>query len=255
MKNQLCIFKLVAIVIGWLLLVDPTYAQDSKDPSDSDRVDVSDLEKKYWAPKDTDFGVVQNRTYEKKNRVSVSLQGGPIINDPYSEGFAASLSANYFLSERYGVELSYIAADMKNGRSTEDFKNSVGSGVAPDFGRFTGYYGIGFNWVPIYAKMSVLGKKIIYFDMAITPTIGIAEYEQVWDDSATRDQQRAIKQTALSYGIDITQYFFLTNHFAIRADLKNRWFQEEVIGYRNRQPLRTIQNHTSIFLIGATYYF
>jgi hypothetical protein len=31
----------------------------------SEKVDVTDLEKKYWASKDTDFSVVQNRVYSK----------------------------------------------------------------------------------------------------------------------------------------------------------------------------------------------
>lgn len=247
------------LVLGFLLLsgsilVFSAEAQEESVLNKSDKVDVSDLEQKYWAPKDTDFGVVQNRTYAKKGRPSLSVQGGPVINDSYSEGYALGATANYFFSERYGIELSYTSADMKNGQATDNLKG-FGSGVAPDFGRFSSFYGIGFNWVPIYAKMSFLGSKIIYFDMAITPQIGIASYDQVWDDSVTRDQQRTIQQSSFSYGIDVTQYFFLTNHFAIRADLKNRWFQEDVIGYRTRQTLRTIQNHTSIFVIGATYYF
>src|ERR1700731_3336923 len=52
-----------------------------------DKVDISDLENKYWAPKDTDFSVVQNRTYTKAHRFALSALIGPIVNDPYSTGY------------------------------------------------------------------------------------------------------------------------------------------------------------------------
>src|SRR5690349_4976024 len=45
----------------------------------SEKLDVSDLENKYWAPKDTDFSVVQNRTYTKEHKLFLSGEFGPDI--------------------------------------------------------------------------------------------------------------------------------------------------------------------------------
>ena len=47
--------------------------KSSKKATKTDKVDISDLEQKYWAPKDTDFSVVQNRTYTKEKRFTFSL--------------------------------------------------------------------------------------------------------------------------------------------------------------------------------------
>src|SRR5690349_4425346 len=55
----------------------------AKPDDKSDKLDISDLEQKYWAPKDTDFSVVQNRTYTKAGKLGVSLMTGPIINDTF----------------------------------------------------------------------------------------------------------------------------------------------------------------------------
>src|SRR5687768_17351365 len=47
----------------------PADAAGVKKP-ESEKLDIQGLEEKYWAPKDTDFSVVQNRTYTKAKRFS-----------------------------------------------------------------------------------------------------------------------------------------------------------------------------------------
>mgnify|MGYP001189047234 FL=1 len=221
-------------------------------PAD-DKVDISDLENKYWAPKDTDFSVVQNRTYSKTHAFFLTPQWGRPINDAYSEGNYVGGTANYFWSERYGVQATYLSADLENNDSTNDLAN-FGGGVQPDHGKITGYYGVGFNIVPFYAKMSFWGKRIIYFDMAFTPTVGMTQYDQVMEGGNSG-------KSAFTYGLDVTQYFFFTKWFAIRADLKNQFHTQEVVKYRNSMGMLKGDKvsdksmHDTLFLIGATFYW
>ena len=243
-------------VVAFVIASAPTFAQTpaNKPAKGDDKVDISDLENKYWAPKDTDFSVVQNRTYSKENRYFLSLEYGAPVNDAYSEGSLFSVTGNYFFTERYGVQLTYLHADLKNNQATNDLTNFGLTGVQPDHGRLSDYYGIGFNYVPFYAKMSFLGKKIIYFDMAVTPTLGMTKYTQLLRDSS-------LSKNALTYGFDITQYFFFTNYFAIRADLKNQWYSQDVLKYSNTgsakqgDPAGTKFNHDILFLLGTTFYW
>lgn len=222
---------------------------------DSDKVDITDLEQKYWAPKDTDFSVVQNRTFTKDGKIFVSLQAGPLVNDYYSEGLLYGGTLSYFFNERHGIQATYLGADLKDSDPTKQLTN-FGSGVSPDFGRFTSYYGVGYTFVPFYAKMSFLGSRIMYFDMAITPTIGMTQYDQVLED-------RKNGKSSMTYGIDVTQYFFLTENFAIRADLKNQWFAEEVVSFRGNagqgivkgQKVRDENTQFTTFMLGLTLYF
>ena len=221
--------------------------------SKSEKLDISGLEEKYWAPKDTDFTVVQNRTFTKDKKIGVSLLAGPVINDNFSEGIDLSLTANYFFSERHGVEFTYIHSDMSDNQTTEAFKTTIasGSGITPDHSKTTSYIGLGYNFVPIYAKVSFLDRKILYFDMAITPTIGVVSYDQ----QLKPDKGGTKSKTAITLGLDITQYLFLNKYLALRADIRNRWYKEELLNYREGTKIKDQTTQATIFLVGATLFF
>jgi outer membrane beta-barrel protein len=219
-----------------------------------DKVDISDLENKYWAPKDTDFSVVQNRTYTKEHRWFLTGQWGRPVNDQWNEGNVFGATGNYFFSERYGMQLMYTKGDLHNSQAVEDVAH-YGSGIQPDHGRFNSYYGVGFNVVPFYAKMSFWGRRIIYFDMAFTPTVGMTQYDQIMETHKTG-------KSAFTYGIDITQFFFFTNWFALRADLKNQWHTEEIVHYRGNgsnysegEKVRDKGIQDTMFLLGVTFFY
>jgi outer membrane beta-barrel protein len=218
-------------------------------PSKDDRVDISDIESKYWAPKDTDFSVVQNRTFPKEKRLAGSVQGGKLVNDNFNQGYSTNLSLNYFLTERFGAQLDYTLSDYHDSSATRGF---IDQGGSPNYGRTKSYYGIGANVVPFYAKMSAWGKKIIYFDMAITPTMGMTNYEGLTLDSGTRPK------SAFTYGIDVTQWFFLYRFLAVRIDLRNRWFSEDVTIYNGPgegTKLKTTNTNNTLLLFGITWFF
>lgn len=227
----------------------------SSAPANTDgKVDISDLENKYWAPKDTDFSVVQNRTFSKDNKFLVTPFWGRVMNDPYSEGNLFGVTGNYFWSERMGVQVQFLKANLEDNNATRDIGTLGGPGAVPDHGKVTGYYGVGYTIVPFYAKMSFWGSRIIYFDMAFTPHIGMTTYDQ---QRASGDKSKS----SLTYGIDITQMFFINKWFAIRADLRNQWRSEEVVKYRTvgsaaeGSKLRDPFQHDTMFMIGATFYF
>ncbi|MEK6555886.1 MAG: outer membrane beta-barrel domain-containing protein, partial [Bdellovibrionota bacterium] len=215
-----------------------------------DKLDISELEQKYWAPKDTDFSVVQNRTYTKAGKLAASFMYGPIVNDTFSSGMNAGLLLNYYKDERFGFQAHYISSDLSNSDATKKFFKLSGGATAPDFNRVKDYYGLGFNFVPFYAKMSVMGQKIIYFDMQITPTIGMTKYEQQQENGGGKSEN------SFSYGLDVTQYFFFSKSLAVRFDLQNRWYKQDVVAYKS--PFAKVRSgeteNTTMFLFGLTYF-
>lgn len=220
-----------------------------------EKVDISDLENKYWAPKDTDFSVVQNRTYTKEKRFFLSLQYGIPVNDQYSTGNLYGFTGNYFFSERHGIQVQYIRADEHPNQSVSDLATNFSSGVYPDHGRKNSSISVGYNFVPFYSKMSVMGKKIMYFDMAITPTLGNTMYTQM-KKSGNSDQN------GLTYGVDITQFFFFTNYIAARVDWKNSWYTQKVVHfqgnsgkYNEGDPALNRGIHDSSILLGLTFFY
>ncbi len=221
----------------------------SKSPTSAgdvnEKVDVTDLEKKYWASKDTDFSVVQNRIYTKANRFALSLQYGTLVNDPWSDGPTMSGNLAYYFSERLGVEAHYEKTNSVDNKALINLKAQSGTA---NRGKIMGYQGLSANWVPFYAKMSVLNGTIIYFDMAISPGVGVTNYDQ---QLLSGNQSK----TAPTVSLDITQSFFFNKYMAFRVDYKNRWFQEQILSYNTGASVSTETSQTSMLLFGLTFFY
>lgn len=213
----------------------------------SDKVDISDLEQQYWAPKDVEFNVVQNRLYSKQNRFAVTLATGPLITDSFSSGLVHGITGNYYFSERYGVELHYSRYSLSDSKVIQGFIND--QGVAADYNRQVSFVGASFNWVPIYAKLSLLEKKILYFDMSVSPGIGMMTYEH---QTINHDGGR---ESAIAFTLDVAQHYFLSKEFALRLDMRNRFYNDKVIDYRTKTYEKTKGNHSVTVQFGFTYYF
>ncbi len=222
-------------------------ASASAPQGSGEKMDVSDLEKKYWAAKDTDFNVVQNRLFSKAGRLALTLNYGMYVSEPWSKGGTYGASLNYFFSERAGVELAYSKTDSSDNDATSRLKAQSGS---PNHTKLKGYYGLGYNWVPFYAKMSFLNSSIVYFDMSITPGLGMVQYEQ------QKEEGNALQSTP-GFSLAITQHYFLTKWVALRLDYKNFWYNEDMIAYRiGSRSLNTsgIKND-SLLMGGFTFYY
>lgn len=227
---------------------------EKKAESPSDKVDISDLEQKYWAPKDVEFSVVQNRLYSKAGRFAITPHLGPLVTDSFSTGPVWGLSGNYYFSERYGVEVTYDKYQLENSVVYESFLQE--NRTSPDFNRQEDYYGAAFNWIPIYAKISLLDQRIMYFDMSFSPGIGLMTYTQQLEGG----DGNTIVAPALS--LDIAQHYFLSKELAIRIDMRNRLYKDEVVKYRKTSTfnnkgdfVKERLNHSITIQFGLTFYF
>lgn len=218
-------------------------------PAADKKIDISDLENRYWTEKDKEFSVVQNRIYTKAHKFSVAPSFGTIINDPFTTTLNYGLTANYYFNEREGVGMDLW---MTSSTVAEFVPRIASLGGAPDHNIAKGYLGFNYQWIPIYAKMSLLEKKIIYFDMGISPGLGAT-----WMRSAaygttpppTKDQY------ALTLAVDVFQQFFLAEKFAVRLDLKNHLYPETIYGGVSGTQLSTKMTYNCSVLFGFTYFF
>lgn len=200
-----------------------TPAKPTADDRGSDKLDLKKLEDKYWSAKDSDFSVVQNRTYTKDNRFFFSLAYGPMMNDAYSTGRNTAFSAGYYFSERWGLEVSHEAGDLKQNTSTEAFIKE--NAFAPNYNTFESATSLNLIFVPLYAKMSFLDKKILYFDMQFSVGVGTMQYEiqKASGNTPATLVENNEKKSALVYNFDVTQQIFFHKNFAIRFDIKNKF--------------------------------
>lgn len=213
-------------ILMFILTASQAFAQqpaDSKgEQRGSDKLDIKKLEQKYWAAKDDDFSVVQNRRYVKAERFYLTGAGGIPFNDPYSTGTIMSGSLGYFFNERWGLEASYNSASLSDNDAVKQFVDTYG--VIPDHNVFKSSYFLSGIWVPFYAKMSVVDKAIIYFDMGLSFGLGTLNYE-------ITQVEGNLAKSAFAYKLGVFQQIFFSEHFAIRADLVNTWSTQDRMKY------------------------
>ncbi len=226
---------------------------------DSDKLDIQKLEQKYWSAKDDDFSVIQNRAFQKEKRGFLSLNYGIPFNDPNSVGSLKGLNLGYFFNERFGLELNYVNASFGFNDTVDYFKKRYG--VLPDHNTFKSAQTLMAYWVPIYAKMSLLDKKIIYFDMGFGLGLGSTTFEQnsctVLENCKSGTGLEGITKSSKSsshYAFSIMQQFFLSEHWAIRIDLINRYTNESRVNSTNGQDIGSKMINDTAFQFGVTFW-
>ncbi len=237
-----------------------------KEDRGSDKLDLKKLEDKYWSAKDTDFTVVQNRTYTKANKVYLSLSYGPLVNDAYSYGRHTNFAGGYYFNERFGVELAHEVGNLKDSDSTDVFLNR--NGFAPDYNTFESYTSVNFIVVPFYAKMSFWDRKIMYFDMQFAAGLGNLKYQiqksAPFNPNTQSRTPNPEDATTMAYNLDVTQQLFFHENFAIRLDVKNKWSKQRKERYfintssgqtENDRSLGTITQQDTSILLGLTIFY
>ncbi|MBL7669530.1 MAG: outer membrane beta-barrel domain-containing protein [Bdellovibrionaceae bacterium] len=216
--------------------------------TESEKLDVQKLEQKYWSAKDDDFSVVQNRAFPKEKRWYLNLSYGMPLNDPFSAGVIIGTNLGYYWSERWGMEFNYRKASFHDNETTATFVAE--KSVYPDVNRFQAQKVLNVTWVPLYAKMSWLDRKIIYFDMGLQLGVGQTEYQIVRDGGNE-------KNTGMTTTLNLMQHFFFTERLALRIDFTNTWTTESRARYYTSPSLgdRTLPSRTindSSLMIGLT---
>lgn len=230
-----------ATSVGTATLTSPTVPTGN-----SDKLDVEGLEKKYWSAKDDDFTVVQNRTFTKNKKFYVSLMTGKMVNDGFIEGSPNSISLGYFFNEKNGINLDYTSYVTKNNSVTNQFIGQ--NGASPSYNSLMNTTSIRYFWSPIYAKVSLLEKKILYLDFAIGVHAGQTGYRVMTLAGGE------VKKTT-HYGFDISQLWFLNKSFAVRFDIRNSWSSQEQKNYRTTVDLGSDRFQDNSWLLGFNFFF
>lgn len=197
-----------------------------------DSVDIKKLEDKYWTAKDDEYGVIQNRTFSKMNRFYGSLVYGPLINDPFAKSRAIGLMGGYFFSEELGIEFSFYNYDSSQNDTVTAYEQQFG-GAKPDYNLIKASKTVSVVYSPFYAKMSLMNKSIMYFDMGVTAGIGLSDYEIQKVDKDGSGNKTGSNETKSSPHIEIgvMQQLFINQNMAFRLDIKNTYYQQDTKQY------------------------
>lgn len=236
--TKLTLLTLLTVIVCGSL---PAFAQEKNAPTlpssnpvktGSDKVDLKKLEDKYWAAKDDEYGVIQNRTFAKSGKFYLSLVYGPLINDPYAKARATGGMLGYYLSEDWGIELNYLNYNSEKNQTVTDFQQFAG-GANPDFNLLKSTKALALTYTPFYAKMAFMNKAILYFDMGFTLGLGQTDYEiqKVTKDSLNNKTQSNETKSAPHVEIGVMQQLFLSQYFAFRLDIKNTFYKQKMQTY------------------------
>ncbi|MES2768991.1 MAG: outer membrane beta-barrel domain-containing protein [Bdellovibrionota bacterium] len=210
----------------------------------SEKVDIQQIEQDYWQQKDTEFHVVQSRRFTKEKRPFVNLGYGLLINDSFTKGSSLNLSSGYYFKEQHGFEVSYSQFDVKNSKTTDEI---IVAGGTPAYNKLNYQLAATYNWMPIYGKVSVFDKSIIYFDMGVHVGLALVDYDHALQAGDKQDSSVALV-------LDISQQFFLSEKWAFRFDVKNRFYKQDRLDYVTGAAKDDSEHNVSA-VFGFTYYF
>jgi outer membrane beta-barrel protein len=187
--------EMTAFLVFSAVTVAPmAYSDDTTPPptqTPTARLPVDKMKEKYWnkGNEDMEVRVVQNRLYSKAHTFELGLFVGSIATDPFLSVKNYGASLGYHLSDYFGIVLlgwkdsvqPSSALTLLQGPPT----NTTANTNDPNY-----FIGGELDFVPLYGKLSLVGKSIIYFDTHldlgcgdtstetgkyITPFVGIGE--------------------------------------------------------------------------------
>ena len=155
-------YRIVPILIFAIASSTGLAGEKKKSTRKVEKVNVNNIQKRYWAhDNQANVGVVQNRLYTKANHFQVSAISGILVSDPFLSVKAFGLSLGYHFSEYLSVH-ALGWRSLTSGSSALDTLNDFGQTANTVEPRF--YAGSEVQWSLLYGKLSLLGKKIIYYD-------------------------------------------------------------------------------------------
>jgi outer membrane beta-barrel protein len=186
------------------LLATGVLAQESAPEDAPEYLEVEKVKEKYWAQgEDSQLGVVQNRLYSKANKFHLGVMFGRSMNDPFLSTSLVGGNAGYSFNEFWALSLigwSY------NAKASNALKVLRAGGKEANTIDTDWYGGAEVTGSFLYGKLSLLGRKIVYYDMHVSAGSGVTRTEN--DDAST------------SFSVGIGQRFYITKWLSLKMDYR-----------------------------------
>lgn len=225
------------------LAAEKTETEEAQNPEQAspelgERVDVSKVQKKYWAQgKDTELGVVQNRKYTSAHRMEFSLLMGSTSTDPFLSVKHLGGSIGYHFSQYLSLHaLAWKAAASPSDayRAFEAQRSNTSATVATNAPK--AFYALQGNFNFLYGKASLFGSSIIYVDLFALGGLGV-------NDTSTGKY--------FSPFIGLGQKIHLNSSMALHLDYRLMHFNEKI---ESSAGLQERSNTTSAVTLGLSFF-
>jgi outer membrane beta-barrel protein len=174
--------------------------------------ELEKVKKRYWAAgEEAEIGVVQNRTYAKSEKFELGVFGGLTINDPFLNTKTAGIDIGYNVTEYFGLHAVGWKSFVSPSSALVTFEREKAATANTNLPK--SYLGLEALGSVFYGKLSVLGAKIIYYDLHLAGGAGVTETEN---------------GNYLTPGIGIGQRFYANKWFSVRIDYRLQFYKEDV---------------------------
>lgn len=197
------------------LMATLAFAEEKGASTEDTSPDAAELEKikqRYWAQgNEKEMGVVQNRLYTKEGRVEATLLGGFVTTDPFLNVRTLGGSIGYHLDETFSLH-AFSWKDFSSGSAA--LTTLQEGGKKANTNRPFATAGMEARASLLYGKLSLVGRKILYYDMHAGAGVAV-----------TRTENGTYPGPVLSIG----QNIFLTNSLTFRVDYRLLAYREDII--------------------------
>jgi outer membrane beta-barrel protein len=239
--SQMRINFLILCILLFSLSLNHTFAQDKGDPVKSERINVEKIKERYWNKGDeNELRVVQNRIFTKDQKIQVSLFGGTISTDPFLKVYSAGGSIGYNFTEYWGINALGWKFFVSDSSAAGAFRQQTGKTTNTNFPQ--GFFGLEGEFSPVYGKLSLLGKAIVYYDLHLMFGGGYTTMES---------------GTYLTPLIGIGQQFYIAKQLALRLDYRITYYNEKVLQKYDQTKLGTFvgsrDTYNSVVALGLMW--
>lgn len=230
----------VAVLVTSSLSALPT-AQAQEDPTSPAPAPTS-------APQgltETDYfktiKVVQKKPVAKARRFEIAPFFAYQPNDDFVRGYVPGAHVGYHFNEGVSFEGTIAYGVHSDKQLLKQVRNQAVQPAVLD--RMELLASAGFNWAPIYGKLSYLERSILTYDLFLTTGYGMTKTDLEITTSTGGGGTGSVvtehrKASFQGYYIGIGQRYYLRNWGAIRVELRNYSYTQRVdSSYNNRNNL------------------
>lgn len=177
-KTLFLTLVLAGASVGGIL---PTPAAEKPRPAqtaaaESERTQIDAIKEKYWARgDDSELGVVQNRLYTKSRKLEVEVLTGIPFTDPFLDVKSYGGAVGWHLNEYFSLRALGWKASVSPSSALLTFQKTLNASANTNEPR--SFLGGELAGSLLYGKLSLLGKKIIYYDLHLLAGAGATSTE------------------------------------------------------------------------------
>ncbi len=200
-----------ACILGATVAQADEGAQASPAVTNAEKVDVENIKEKYWARGDeSELGVVQNRLYSKSHKFELGVFGGFMTSDPFLAVKGLGASLGFHFSEVWAF---HLVGWKESASPSSALETLEGSGKKANTNLPQWFLGGEVAASILYGKLSLVGKKIIYYDMHLLGGAGATSTEN---------------GTYFTPHVGIGQQIYLNQWSSLRVDYRLQRYDERI---------------------------